>query len=271
MNVTLLYLIFNWLIILLSIAITVFDSRFYLITFFIIASRQFAIYLVGHEGVHNLISNKKSRNDFIAKYFCLFPVMVSLEMYRQNHLAHHKFLGTVIDPDKSLYNFYPLSKNDFFSKLAKDFFTFKMLADFLAYFTPFYLVYRSKRISKILEEDFLPYTFFIIITWSLFFKLGWGWYFLKFWIFPLVLMIPYYYFVSALQHGLIFEKDFPSNSRNIISNDLIIEFFLPCRTNYHAAHHEHPGVPFYKLEKYLNHNQLNTHGMLNAIKQLVKE
>jgi len=270
MNITLLYLAFNWFVILFSIALTIFDSRFYVITFFVIASRQFAIYLIGHEGIHNLILNKKSKNDFVAKYLCLFPVMVSLEMYRQNHLAHHKFLGTVIDPDKSLYNFYPLTKSEFFIKLAKEFFTLKMLADFLAYFTPFYLIYRAKRLSKILEEDFLSYTVFVIAMWAFFWSIGWGGYFLKFWIFPLLLMIPYYYFVSALQHGLVYERDFPASSRNIISNDFVVEFFLPCRTNYHGVHHEFPGVPFYKLEGYLNDKQLNTKGMLNAIRQLVK-
>jgi fatty acid desaturase len=90
MNYSLKYLLINWLVIISSIVLTIRFHYIYPITFLIIANRQFANYLVGHDAIHGLISKNKIVNDFIGRFLCLNPVFVSFESYQINHIAHHE-------------------------------------------------------------------------------------------------------------------------------------------------------------------------------------
>ncbi len=155
LNSTIHYLFLNWFLIIITVIICQMFPGFYIVGFFFIASRQFAIYLVGHEGVHYLISKNKRINELLSKYLCLFPVMVSLNMYRDNHLAHHRFIGTAIDPDKNLYNQYPLKKTTFIKHLVVHFLSLKMLKDFLRYFTPFYIILKARNTGVFKKKDFI--------------------------------------------------------------------------------------------------------------------
>lgn len=249
MNKTIAYLYANWLIILITVLFCQIFPWLYLIGFFLIASRQFAIYLVGHEGLHGLITKNSFFNDYITKYFCLFPVLVSLEMYRTNHLAHHRFLGTAVDPDRNLYNFYPVKKETFFKSLFQSYFNLKLLKDFLRYFTPFYLLKKMGGAKALKKGDFLEYFIYLTLTLLFLAVTGLWFIYLKYWLAPLLLMIPYYYFVSALQHGLIHENAEGQNSRNIKGSGLAMEFLLPCKTNFHGTHHDYPGVACWELAK----------------------
>lgn len=248
MSYTVRYLAINWTIILGSIYFTFKVHYFYPVAFLIIANRQFANYLVGHEGVHGLVSRRPFLNSILSKYFCLFPVFVSFETYKMYHLFHHEFLGTNYDPDKKLYDFYPVKRRKFLKNVLAYFFTGQMLLDFAKYFTPFQKMFRSRSLKSLLEGEQLEFLFFhlavfLIIVWN-----GYVVYFILFWLLPVLLVLPYYYFVSALQHGKIHQLEDPNNSRNIIGNSLIMEILLPCATNFHGVHHQYPNVPFYKLK-----------------------
>lgn len=255
-NLTLLYLLFNWLLIAVAIYIGSYSYYLYPLSFFIIANRQFANYLIGHEGVHGLIVKNEWLNNFISRYLCLFPVFVSFDTYRTYHLSHHEFLGTHLDPDKSLYDFYPVDRKSFFKNLFWYSFTFKMIRDFVVYFTPFYALIKAKSWKKILQSDCLEYLLFNAVVLIVISLSGYLSYYVIFWIVPLILFIPYYYFVSALQHGLIHQEDEGNNSRNITGHPVMMEIFLPCSTNFHGVHHEYPNIAFYNLKKvYIKKNR----------------
>ncbi len=268
-NLTLVYLLFNWLLIVGSIYLGSLNPYLYPISFFVIANRQFANYLIGHEGVHGLIVKNKWCNDFISRYFCLFLVYVSFDTYKTYHLSHHEFLGTHLDPDKSLYDFYPVDRKMFFKNLFWYSVTFKMFRDFIVYFTPFYALIKARSLSKLLQSDCLEYLLFNGLILVLLGQSGYLGYYVLYWLIPLILFIPYYYFVSALQHGLIHRAENGINSRNISGHPLVMEIFLPCSTNYHGIHHEYPNIAFYNLRKvYLKKNKPGS-SYLKSIQELL--
>ncbi len=264
---TIAYLLVNWLIILGSVVLTLRYPYIFVLTFFMISNRQFANYLVGHDGLHGSISRNVTVNRFVAKYFCLYPVLVSFYAYQTNHLAHHRFLGGPIDPDLKLYNFYPLSFAKFARRLTFGFLNGSLLLDFLKYFTPVNQFLRSTTRSSWRTGDYLEYMIAVLALIGLLWAIG-GLWLLCIWFLPLLLMIPYYYFVSALQHGLIHQLATPENSRNINGSRIIMEIFLPCSTHLHGVHHDHPSVPFHQLASYQNKDAAAVESLWSTTKLL---
>lgn len=265
-----LYLSFNWLVILGCLLLTKKTLYFAPVAFFMISNRQFANYLAGHDGIHGHINNHPGFNDLLTRIFCLGPVFVSLLSYKEKHLLHHEFLGTSIDPDKKLYDFYPVAKKQYWQKLAVHFFSLNMVRDFLIYFTPFFELNKKQfyRSEKIFDCFFYLFIACLFSTgFILFFGMN---FFLGLWIGPLLLLMPYYYFVNALQHGLIYEREGEDASRNIEGNWILMEILLPCATNFHGVHHLYPQVPFYNLRKVFIKKNLTAVSYSTALKELVK-
>ena len=167
MNYSIKYLFINWLIIISSIVLTIRFHLIYPITFLVIANRQFANYLVGHDGIHGLITRNKVLNDFLGRFLCLNPVFVSFESYQVNHMAHHEFLGTQVDPDKALFNFYPINFKKYIYGLFVYFISFKLLNDFISYFTPFRLMLKSRNWKNFFNFDVISFVLFHVLLFFL--------------------------------------------------------------------------------------------------------
>lgn len=263
------YLTFNWLVIIGCLFLVKWHWAFFPLSFLIISNRQFANYLVGHDAVHGLISQNKFINDFLGRVFCLGPVFVSLQSYREKHLSHHEFLGTPIDPDKRLYDFYPAKAGEYLKNLTVYFFSMQMTRDFLIYFTPVFEFNKKQFYRREKVSDFVWHVV-IALVFSIAFIAFFGWqFFLLLWIGPLIALMPYYYFVSALQHGLIHEKEGTDNSRNIEGNWVLMEFLLPCATNFHGVHHQYPQVPFYHLGRVYRQKKLPGTSYQSAFRSLI--
>ncbi len=265
------YLAFNWLVIIGCLHLVMWHWAFFPLAFVIISNRQFANYLVGHDAVHGLVSHNKYVNDLIGRVLCLGPVFVSLQSYREKHLSHHEFLGTPVDPDKRLYDFYPVKKRDYIKKISLYFISQQMTRDFLIYFTPLFefnkkQFYRTEKITDFIWHLVITMVFFAAFVYFF----GWKFYLLL-WVAPLVALMPYYYFVSALQHGLIHERDAGDNSRNVEGHWLIMEFLLPCGTNFHGVHHLYPQVPFYQLGRVFRQKKLLGTSYRSALRSLIHD
>ncbi len=63
-----------------------------------------AIHLFMHEAAHNNLAADKNQNDFLANTFIGLLVGLDVNFFRTNHFAHHRFLGTVKDPEKSYFD-----------------------------------------------------------------------------------------------------------------------------------------------------------------------
>lgn len=67
---------------------------------FVIATRQHALGIQGHEGAHRAICRNRKLNDALACLFCWWPLGIDINAYRRFHFAHHQLLGSKYDPEE---------------------------------------------------------------------------------------------------------------------------------------------------------------------------
>lgn len=70
----------------------------YLIAVPIIASRQYGLAVLLHEGIHYLLCRGRRANDLVAEYLLALPIGADLHGQRAEHWLHHQHLGTALDP-----------------------------------------------------------------------------------------------------------------------------------------------------------------------------
>jgi fatty acid desaturase len=62
-----------------------------------IGALQHQLAALGHEGSHFVLFRNRWLNELIADLFCFFPMFSSTQVYRLQHLAHHKWVN---DPER---------------------------------------------------------------------------------------------------------------------------------------------------------------------------
>ncbi len=92
----------------------------YLLAVAVIASRQHALMVITHEGIHKRLSRRLWFNDWLARFAAGFPVFISLAKWRFIHLYHHQYTHTVDDPDRAIFARYPLRSRKFVRLLILD-------------------------------------------------------------------------------------------------------------------------------------------------------
>ncbi len=227
---------------------------FYPVSSLLIANRLLALSLLGHEGVHGTLFIQKGSNDFIARWICCYPTFMSLTEYRKKHFMHHGGLGSRNwDPDRHLYDFYPLNWLHFVGRLFLELATLRLTVSFYRYYVkpPTNVLQRALQMNAKSERDFVGFWIFhlVLIGAAIAFHF-WAEY-LIFYSIPLFcLMQPYIILMGGLQHGALFERPSEYKSRSIVGKKALIEVLLPCDIGFHAEHHLDPGVPHYQLSRF---------------------
>lgn len=218
-----------------------------LIAIFVVGTRYYALYIIGHDGLHRRLFNSRRKNDLWNDVFILGAIGAITRINRHNHMRHHAALALPTDPDLYKYN----------------------LAD------------RNGRIQFVLSLTGLPHiqrairnVFFdgaqherkvtdhhtirdiaILLGWqimligALTFLIGW-------WAYPLIWLLPVYIFTFAadtarvmLEHAVESDPNPALPDRLITYKSSRIEriFFAPMNMNFHATHHLWPSIPYYNL------------------------
>lgn len=122
-------IIFDYVIVILCMTISFYTMNpiVFFIAWILIGSRQHAIGIMGHDGAHYRISKNKKLNDLLANLLAFWPIGSTCEGYRRDHLAHHKYIGSIYDPEypmKSYFNCFklPTNKTDILIDFLKDLF-----------------------------------------------------------------------------------------------------------------------------------------------------
>ena len=250
---SLLYVLYDWLVIFSCIFVTVkFSSVWvYLMSIVLIGSRMRALENLVHEGSHGHLSKNSFINSFICMLFCAFPLGHSLSVYRVSHMEHHRYLGNEkSDPDLVRYrelgiDKLPSTKKFLLTHLAKIFFLVGMPKYFIGTIRAF--IY-SKNASK--SELLIRCIFYGSLA-LIFTKLEIWKYFFLFWVIPFSTSFQIIRQLSEIsEHGGLYQNvDKLQMSRNNFCHPILRFLLYPHNDFCHLVHHMFPNIPGFNLFK----------------------
>ena len=234
----------------------------YLFSVPIVASRQHALTVLVHEGIHKRLSRTLWMNDWLARLTAGCPVFISLAKWRYIHLAHHQYTNTPDDPDRAIYARYPLASKQFFGLLVRDVCGLNVIST-LKYFIDVPLLtsaFNRRFLGEVREAQYRQaadmWVFYLF--WSVV-GIGGLWLFgsqaavlfLLYWLVPYCTWTQVFFRIrGAIEHGNVPD---PHNSyqqtRTYFIPAWLGFFFAPKHVNYHLEHHLYPSIPFYNLPR----------------------
>ena len=222
----------------------------YVATVVCIGSRQHALMILMHDGVHYRLFQNKVMNDWISEVLLAWPVLVSARAYRSNHLAHHQYLNTDRDPDWVRRQGDPVWM---FPKRLPD-----LMALLIRDLSGIGAIGLLRLIGRLLSKDadvtkqflLLRYGFYLavasLIVWTSSVKLV-----LLYWFVPLFTWLIFIFRIRSIaEHSAIFGRSKAyGQTRTTVPSVLERVFIAPKNVSYHLEHHLYPSVPFYRLPK----------------------
>jgi fatty acid desaturase len=249
--------LFCWLVIVLAWTAVAIWPYWWTALFAIplIGSRYYALFIIGHDGLHQRLFANKRYSDLFSDLLILGAIGAVTRINNRNHLQHHLYLATERDPDRH--------KHACFNKAN--------LAQVVGYLTGLTSVVQSVRnvffpqeTSDVEEGKNLTdktnsgYTWrniAILAGWQLLLLGGLSW-FIGFWAYPVLWLLPVYLFTfladgfrSFAEHSQP-ESDADADEHRLItflSNPVERLFIAPMNMNYHAVHHLWTSIPYYNL------------------------
>lgn len=227
----------------------------YLVAIIVIATRQHCLLALMHEGTHSRLSKNRPWNDFISDMFCAFPMGVSTDLYRRQHLEHHAHTNTNDDPywigmqqhedwrwPKDQIAAIKLFVLDFVGLAGH-----KLVFLFLNW-SPARLMF--ERHLKLTVAERLRLITFLVSAVVVFSVCHLWLAFLVFWVVPaLSVFTPMVRMRSVAEHLVLESSHELNKTRHVESNWLERMLVAPMNLNYHIVHHLYPSIPFYNLPK----------------------
>lgn len=248
--VTAFWMAVDWTVIIGAIAVSKWASNpfVYVLAAFVIAGRMHGFAVLVHEFAHYRFTANKKVSDWIGDIFLAWPIFGTIDTYRQNHLAHHRYTNTQDDPDWMI-------------KLHTEEFTFpqtriKAIWNALGYLTLKSTIRDFKSAySRIGGANTYSMTYRVLrggyyaaaAALIIYFEAGTD--FFLYWFLPyLTVFFFLLYTRSVAEHfgSMDYEEELGS-SRHIDPYFWERWFFCPHNVNYHLDHHLFPSVPFYNL------------------------
>ncbi len=248
---------FNWLIILATIIVCTvyFNVATYFLAILVIGARMHALAILMHDATHYRFLKDRKWNDLITNVTTMYPMFLTIDNYRNNHLSHHKHLNTDHDPDwvskfgKKEFTF-PQTKLAFLTTILSYFLLIQGIKDAFWFVKRFNIVGGKKDKLKKKVSPIPQLLFFGTLIFLLSFFGGWK-YFLLFWVIPYFsTFLMFQYIRSVAEHFGEMKYDHLLNNSRTVKTNLLERFFIaPHNVGYHIEHHLYPGVPYYHLPK----------------------
>lgn len=234
----------------------------YVLAVAVVASRQHALMVLGHEAIHKRLSADPWLNDGLGRYVATFPVFISLSKWAFIHLRHHRHTHTADDPDRAIYARYPLAAKKFRRLLLRDVCGLNVIST-LKYFAdvPFVTGRFNRRFLG--EEGAARYAQTTDMRrfascWAVVLAVGFGvagWtfggLFVLYWLVPYCTLMQVFFRIrGAIEHGNVPDPDNTyQRTRTYCMSVALRFFFAPKQVGYHLEHHLYPSIPFYRLPR----------------------
>jgi fatty acid desaturase len=230
-----------------------------------IGTMQYHMNVLGHDGLHFLLSPNRNLNDFICRWILHGPHCAPLTILRKNHLHHHATLGDATDLDRQYYEIAGFSSGPVF--------VFWLAASCLGAMSVAIIAKLFRRLVgaeslatyKVVSAT--PWVDFIAVFASqswIFSLLYWGsgrWYaYFLLWVLPLLtVMMGLNVIRSCLEHADDTGIDNPTRNFSFLSSPIECFFIAPFNMNIHAEHHHTSAVPWFNLPKLRRYLQRSGH------------
>ena len=243
----------SWLIILACWGLVANFTNWFLVLLVIpiIGTQYYSLQVIGHDGLHRRLFKSNKTNDLFTNCFIFAPIFAINRLNRINHMVHHRETSTEEDPDRHKYTHSGKTDRVGFILFITG------LANFLPTMKNIFNPDRSRSHSS--DKKAGKHTIFeiaLILVWQLA-LLGGLTYWIGWWAFPVLWLLPVYMFTFVgdllrvfCEHSMIMDDPEADRTKRLItysSNPLERMFFAPHNMNYHAAHHLWPSIPYYNL------------------------
>lgn len=240
----------DWAIIAAAITASEIASNIfvYLMAVAVIAGRMHAFGCLVHEAAHYRIIRNRGLSDWMGDLLLAWPMLATVDGYRQNHLAHHQHANSDDDPDWTAK--LGMAQFTFPQKVARG--VIQLLGYLVAVNSVRDMVHMAKRMSKN-DRSTRGYKMlrlgFYVAAAAVFSVLGIWREFALYWLVPFFTVFCLFLYVrSVAEHfGSMDYSDELTSSRTVYPHAWEKLFFAPHNINYHLEHHLYPGVPFYNL------------------------
>lgn len=242
----------------LNIAEAAVVGLIYLSSIAIIASRQHALGILMHDGTHYRLFKNRVVNDVICDFFCSFPIGLSTNLYRREHLLHHQFVNTEKDPYVQAMSQerdwdWPKTQFDCLKVMISDLLAIntaqwlKALSHWMTS-SNFFKVEEAKPLVS--QRERICFLSFVTCLIGCLWITG-GWLqFLIFWIVPGYTILTMFTRMRSIAEHLMLENEHELNrTRHVDGRWFERATIAPLCINYHIAHHMFASVPFYNLPK----------------------
>jgi len=231
-----------------SIAHIFFHPISYIFSIIIIAAKQHALLVLMHSASHWNFFRSRKWNDTVGNILTAWPLFISVNAYREHHLAHHRFTNTEKDPDwgRKIQNpnwQFPKTKSKFFL----DFIPYLYGLGLLEMFFAIKILSGNPKNSYYRKEWILRGLFYIAIIASLELSNSLAFLF-KYWIIPYLLVLPIFMKIRSIVEHLALPNEHELNaSRNITNSPIESFFFGPHHNALHLVHHLYPSVSWHAI------------------------
>jgi fatty acid desaturase len=226
----------------------------YLLAGLVIVTRQHALGVLMHEGVHYALHRSRKWNDFISNLFCAFPVGMSTALYRDYHLKHHRHLNTEKDPqlvsnDGHKTWIWPKKKSEAAKVFLGDALGLNGLS-FAPIFIPWMVVPNIFSKTKTPRKEVFGFFAFVLgVGILLSFSSNWITILLM-WFIPLATVMNVIFRIRGIaEHFCIADRDELDATRTVLPTTFEKIILAPLSVNFHLEHHLFPSVPFYRLNE----------------------
>ena len=231
-----------------------------------IAARYHALSVLGHDANHNLLYRRPLFNKIAAKFFLLWPLSAALEEFRQEHLRHHRHLGTQQDPDLTRLAQYPEFQFPMpFIQMAKILLLDFTGLHFLRYFfrsRQFRVLKTSKDVGSRRSKTLAIFVFYFLIF-LVAYALGQLRVVFLYWLVPYMTWYQVIFRIRTIaEHSVVKEQS--RFATNTVLTSPVSEIFLGLKNaNYHAEHHLFASVPWFNLRR-LHHELCKSSDYLSS-------
>lgn len=227
------------------------------IAFLVIGTRQYALFIIGHDGMHRNLHPRRVVNDRMTRWLVYAPLGMALDAGRKSHLDHHRLLGFENDPDRYLHGAENKSTWSSFLLFLTGLATFPKTVWKVSPFSKPNADPTAKRQSKSLSSlivSWIPVVSVQLIIVAMMYGSP-----LTLWCYPLFWILPIYLLVFVPDETRAFcDHAHPVVPDRCMDEQRLITYvppmwerclFSPNHMNYHAEHHLWPFIPYYNLPR----------------------